>query len=48
MSGVGTTLIPDDDIGITGKDIDDLPLAFVPPLRSDYDKIPHGGSDPRG
>ena len=45
VPGVGATLIPDDDIGIAGKDVDDLAFAFVPPLRSDDDKISHVVSD---
>ena len=38
-------MIADDDIGITGKDIDDLAFAFVSPLGADDDEISHVASD---
>jgi hypothetical protein len=41
MPGVGPALIAHNHVGIFGQDIDDLALAFIPPLRADNDKITH-------
>ena len=34
VSSVGPTLVPGDDVGPFGQDIDDFPLTLVPPLTS--------------
>ena len=39
VAGVVTALIASDDIEAIGKDVDDLALAFVAPLRTDNRKI---------
>ena len=52
MPGVGTALIAHNDIGILGKQIDNLALAFITPLcADDYDvlaHLPHTLSSDRG
>src|SRR5947208_1170629 len=35
------TLTADHDIGVGGKNVDDLPLPFVAPLRADQDRVGH-------
>ena len=35
VAGVRTALVPADEVGVLRQEIDDLPLAFVPPLGSD-------------
>jgi hypothetical protein len=39
MPGVIPALIPDRNITVLGKDIDQLSLPFIPPLRTDNDYI---------
>ena len=39
MTGVRPALVPADDVGVLGEQVDDLALAFVTPLRADD----HGG-----
>src|ERR1041384_186244 len=41
VPGIMATLESHDDVGLLGEPIDDLALAFVPPLGSDYDNIRH-------
>ena len=41
MAGIGAPLVPHNQIGILGKDVDDLPFAFVAPLGPDDDEIRH-------
>jgi hypothetical protein len=41
MAGVVTALASDNDIGVGGKDVDDLSLPFIAPLRADQDRIGH-------
>jgi hypothetical protein len=38
MPGIRTTLIADNDIGILGKQIDNLALTFITPLGPYYDE----------
>src|SRR3984957_5537099 len=37
------TLEAHDDVGLFGQPIDDLALAFIPPLGADHDNICHTG-----
>src|SRR5438309_9069324 len=41
MARVVTALASDNDIGLSGEDVDDLPLPFVAPLRADQDRVGH-------
>ena len=41
MARVRSTLITHDNVGGTGKDVHNFPLAFISPLRPDYDQIGH-------
>src|SRR5947207_4586343 len=41
MAGIVPTLTADHDIGVGGKNVDDLPLPFVAPLRADQDRVGH-------
>jgi len=41
VSGVVATLTADDDIGVPGKDVDDLALAFIAPLCADLYRVCH-------
>jgi hypothetical protein len=41
MASVVTTLEPHNDVGLLGQPVDDLALAFVTPLGSDYDHVCH-------
>ena len=36
VAGIGAALAPDNDVGICGKGIDYLTLAFVTPLQTYY------------
>jgi hypothetical protein len=47
MPGIGPTLIPDDNIGIAGQDINDLALTLIAPLRPDDDEITHNVGMPQ-
>ena len=42
VPGVVAALTAHNDVGVGGKNIDDLPLPFVAPLRADEDRIGHG------
>jgi hypothetical protein len=46
VAGVAAALIPHDDVGVASQNIDDLPFAFVAPLRADDDQITHRSSFP--
>jgi hypothetical protein len=39
VPGVGAAAVADDDVGMLGEKIDDLPLALIPPLESDDNGI---------
>ena len=41
VTGVVSALAADDDIGLIGKKIDDLSLAFISPLSPDQNRIWH-------
>ncbi len=41
VPGVVAALEADDDVGVLGEEIDDLPLAFVAPLSADDDGAWH-------
>ena len=41
MAGIIPTLTAHDDIGVGGKNVDDLALPFVAPLRADQDRVGH-------
>ena len=49
VPGVRAALVPADEVGVSREEIDDLPLAFVPPLGSDDDGCRHrfGAYSPR-
>ena len=42
VAGVRPALVAADDVGVLGEQVDDLALAFVPPLRADDDGGRHG------
>ena len=41
VTGVVPALVADDDVEGGAEEIDDLPLALVPPLHADHDHIGH-------
>ena len=41
VTGVVSALAAHDDVGLIGEEIDDLPLAFISPLRPDKNRIWH-------
>src|SRR5579883_3013581 len=42
MAGIMAALETDDDVGLLREPVDNLPLAFVPPLGADDHHIRHG------
>ena len=41
MAGVVSALASHHDIGVGREDVDDLPLAFIAPLRADQNRVGH-------
>ncbi len=41
VPSVVAALTADDDIGVSGQDIDDLALAFIAPLRANQYRVCH-------
>ena len=41
VAGVVAALAAHDDVGVPGKDVDDLAFAFIAPLRADQDRVRH-------
>ncbi len=41
VAGVVAALISGDDVETFGEQVDDFPLAFVPPLRTENDDVAH-------
>src|SRR5947209_8441685 len=47
VAGIVAALVADDDVGMLGKNVDDLALPFVTPLRSDHNHRGHDSSASR-
>ena len=41
VAGVVAALTADDDVGVSGQDIDDFAFAFIAPLRADQYRVCH-------
>src|SRR5437764_14326706 len=41
VAGVIAALAAHDDVGVSGQDVDDFPLPFIPPLRADHNRVHH-------